>query len=143
MSGVGKWVKKHPAESIGILATLGTAGAGAAGMGPLAGLLGGAAAPTVAGVGGANVGAASAAGVDASLGASGGLFANVAKAEPLLKMASMMNDERAPMQPNPLQLRGPGQPMQATPMYGDPAEEERRRRYMAMMAQQSGGYGSY
>ena len=40
MSGAGKWIKKHPAESVAALAILGTGGAGLAGLGPMAGLLG-------------------------------------------------------------------------------------------------------
>ena len=141
MSGAGKWIKKHPVEAIGGLALLGTGGAGLAGMGPLAGLLGSGA--TVAGIGGANVGAASVAGLDASLGAGGGLLGGGDK---YLKMAQMgMGAMDQPQQPmaGP-QLRGPqgpGQQLQPPPMYGDP-ELEKRKQYEMWLAQQGGGiYG--
>ena len=56
MGGIGKWIKKHPAQSLGLLAAIGTGGAGLAGVGPLAGLLGSASAAGTAGATGAAVG---------------------------------------------------------------------------------------
>lgn len=56
-----KFAKKHPWEAAGIAAALATGGAGLAGMGPMAGLLGGeAAAAAGAGAAGAGLGAAEA-----------------------------------------------------------------------------------
>lgn len=195
MSGIGKWIKKHPKESIALLAlatggiaaapalgaaaagagAAGAAGAGAAGAGTALGLGGGTAslfgtgaatgllAPTaVAGMGG---GTASLFGAEAGLGAgllaptaSTPTLATIAAEAPLaggsrlagvqdyLKLAQQANElggEQRQEQPMPLQLRGPGQPLQATPMYGSDLrlEDERRRRLWE--AQQGYGYGSY
>jgi len=57
-----KWIKKHPFESLGLLALAGT-GLGAAGIGPMAGLFGGAGA---AGAGAVGAGAAGAGAAGAS-----------------------------------------------------------------------------
>lgn len=203
MSGAGKWIKKHPAESIAILATLGTAGmaapalgaaaagagaagaagAGAAGTGAALGLGGGTASLFGAGAGAgtaagllapatatAGMGGGTAALFGAEAGMGAGLLApsamyastptmatiaaetpiaagssRFADAEKFLKLAKQANDmgggdERQQM-PGPLQLRGPGQQMQSTPMYGSgfDLEDEKRRQYMEMMARQQGG----
>ncbi len=57
MSKAGKFVKKHPWEAAGAAAALGLGGAGLAGAGPLAGMLGAGAAPAVPEAGAALAGA--------------------------------------------------------------------------------------
>lgn len=168
MGGVGKWIKKHPAQSLGLLAAIGTGGAGLAGVGPLAGLLGSASAAGTAGATGAAVGPLAgglgAGAADEMLSAVPATFGDKAatffgnatygggldKMAPYAKFANMgmgMVDQPQPQVPQiaPPQLRGPGQPLSPTPMYGggggmygSPDEEEKRRMMMAYLAQQQG-----
>lgn len=155
MGGIGKWVKKNPLQAAGLLA-------GAAVGGPaLMGLLSPAAAATGAGIvegagvlgGAAEGGGGAFAGLSGatSLPAQGGFLAGMDKMAPYAKLANMgmgMVDQPQSQVPQiaPPQLRGPGQPLSPTPMYGggggmygalDP-EEEKRRLMMAYLAQQQG-----
>lgn len=79
MSHPGKFVKKHPWEAAGAAAALGLGGAGLAGMGPLAGLLGTGAAAAVPEAGAALAGAS---GLTELAGASGAPLASTPSVSP-------------------------------------------------------------
>ena len=135
MGGVGRWIKKHPLETVGLVA------GGAVGLPALSGLLSGA---TVAGVGGANVGAASLlpGALDASVGAGGGLLATLDKVAPYAKFAGQAQELLTPDQPQmpvapPQGYRGPGPQIPTQGIYDDPELKKR----MAMMQQSGRFYG--
>lgn len=164
MSGAGKWVKKNPALAMGLLA-VGTGGLGLAGIGPLAalgageaaaaGAAGGAAVPLAEGLGAGAAGEMLSA-IPATMGDKAAtLLGNATYGGGLDKMGQyaklagqaqgLLSPQEQPVpQIAPPQLRGPGAPLNPTPMYGgsggglygvDP-EEEKRRMYMAYLAQQ-------
>jgi hypothetical protein len=143
MGGAGKWIKKHPLQTIGILgaaftggSSLGLFGAGTgAGLVEGAGVLGGAA----EGGGGAFAGLSGL----AEMPAAGGVMAGLDKMAPYAKYAGQVQGLLSPDQQQqmpPMQQPRPQQMAQAggSPLpYGDPQEEELRRR----MAQTGRFYG--